>query len=279
MAPSMTSPSIIRPAPSHSSSTVEHGTVGDFDVCWACLTSPAREGGEDAAVIAQAGPDGIFGFAIDGMGGMAQGREAAETAGEAISRGVSESSAVSSPIDSAIRALREAHAAVLERCPGGGATVAGAVISRDHLRTIHAGDTEVLVFNEVGTLWHRTPTHSPVGRALQLGLVDEEAALTHPERHLVSSGLGVSTMCIQLSPSLPLEHGDTVLVATDGVTDNAREEEIIECLRRGPLNVATSHLVDLCRDRMKRALTTRSRSPRLGKPDDLTMVVIRRAVV
>ena len=102
------------------------------------------------------------------------------------------------------------------------------------------------------------------------------AALTHPDRHLVSNGLGVASLSIHLGPTLPFHAGDTVLIATDGVTDNAREGEMIECLRSGPLHVGASHLVDLCRDRMGHAPASRPRTARVGKPDDLTLLVIRR---
>jgi len=107
--------------------------------------------------------------------------------------------------------------------------------------------------------------------------MDEDQALIHPERHLVSNGLGVDSMSVHVGPRLRLADDDTVLIATDGLTDNAREEEIIECLRMGPLERGTSHLVELCQERMHRSLTSRSRTPRLGKADDLTLLAFRKA--
>ncbi|MGB0331493.1 MAG: PP2C family protein-serine/threonine phosphatase, partial [Planctomycetota bacterium] len=128
-----------------------------------------------------------------------------------------------------------------------------------------------------GACKHRTPAHSPIGRAIRRGLMDEDSALVHPERHLVSNGLGVTPMSVHLGPRLRLDDEDTVLIATDGLTDNAREEEIVECLRGGPLLGGASRLVNLCRERMLRSITSRSRSPRLGKADDLTALVLRSA--
>ena len=83
-------------------------------------------------------------------------------------------------------------------------------------------------------------------------------------------------MSLHLGPHIDLGLGDTALIVTDGVTDNVRETEIADSLRDSHLPVATAQLTDLCRDRMLRSLTTRTRSPRLGKADDLTLLAIRR---
>jgi len=273
---------MILPGAPDGPSSARSAKIGAFDVSWVCASSPARRNGEDAAFLAAADDGSLTAFAIDGMGGMARGEEAARRAAEALScefdgevgPGYVGRETLS---ERAIRALRRAHAEVLEHCPGGGATIAGAVIEGGQLRSLHAGDAEVIVLTKDGTRKHRTPAHSPVGRALQRGAMGEDQALLHPERHLVSNGLGVASMSIHVGPRITLEEEDTVLIATDGLTDNTREQEIIECLRMGPLQRGTAHLVDLCKERMHRSLTSRSRSPRLGKADDLTLLAIRAA--
>jgi len=278
----MSSSSLILPEAQGGPTSPRSALMGSFEVAWICAPSPARRGGEDAAFMAATREERMVGFAIDGMGGMARGEEAARRAAEALSSEFSDDAGARplhpEPLTRrAIRALRRAHAEVLEHCPGGGATIAGAVVEDGRLRTLHAGDAEVIVFSKEGTCKHRTPAHSPVGRAVLRGSMDEDQALIHPERHLVSNGLGVDSMSVHVGPRLRLADDDTVLIATDGLTDNAREEEIIECLRMGPLERGTSHLVELCQERMHRSLTSRSRTPRLGKADDLTLLAFRKA--
>ncbi len=272
----MTWAEIILPEPGDHATEVNHVTLGSFEICWVCLSSPARAGGEDSAFLGADGTDGLFGFAIDGMGGMARGAEAARVSATTLARELARPAELESPVQRAVRAVRQAHAQVIQHCAGGGATIAGAVFSRAQVQTLHAGDAEVLILGEDGTCRHRTAAHSPVGRALQRGLIDEERALAHPERHLVSNGLGVTPMSLHLGPHIDLGLGDTALIVTDGVTDNVRETEIADSLRDSHLPVATAQLTDLCRDRMLRSLTTRTRSPRLGKADDLTLLAIRR---
>ena len=271
-----------------------------------CLSSPSRAGGEDAAVVATDGQRTLVACALDGMGGMSRGRDAARIAAAAVAErlgpergrvelgegghgegghtkgGHSEGrpwgreSLDDQPLLATLDGLRLAHAGILSECPGGGVTAAAAVVDGDELRTVHSGDAEVMVLSSTGDLRYRTPAHSPVGRALQLGVLDEDSALLHPERHLVSNGLGVTRMALHLGPRIRLEEGDTVLVASDGVTDNARVPEIVECLSRGDLVLGSTHLVDLCRERMERSMTTRTRTARIGKADDLTLLTIRR---
>ncbi len=272
----MTWVELILPEPEGRTATVRRATSGPFEVCWVCLSSPARAGGEDSAFLRAEGDDQLMGFAIDGMGGMARGAEAAQVAATTLERELARSPGPGSPIQRAVLAVRQAHAQVIQRCPGGGATIAGAVFSEGGVQTLHAGDAEVLVFSGDGACRHRTPAHSPVGRALQRGLMDEEQALAHPERHLVSNGLGVVPMSLHLGPRLDLGAGDTALLATDGVTDNVREAEVADSLRGADLPLATAQLTDLCLERMRRSLTTRTRSPRVGKADDLTLLAIRR---
>ena len=75
---------------------------------------------------------------------------------------------------------------------------------------------------------------------------------------------------------MPFEPGDTLAVATDGVTDNARESEIVEALRGGSLERGTEEVFTLCRERMLRAMLGMDGMESVGKPDDLTLVTVRR---
>ncbi len=76
----MTWVELILPEPEGRTATVRRATSGPFEVCWVCLSSPARAGGEDSAFLRAEGDDQLMGFAIDGMGGMARGAEAAQVA-------------------------------------------------------------------------------------------------------------------------------------------------------------------------------------------------------
>lgn len=267
---------ILLAAADHEPAPVESRSLAGFQLALACTTSPVRAGCEDAGLISSGRPGELIGCALDGMGGMASGLEASRLAVGAASRRLTGADRGPDPLAATVAALRDAHAAILQGCPGGGVTAAAAVLEGEHVRALHAGDAEVLVLTPEGELRYRSVPHSPVGRAVQRGLLSEEAALHHPERHLVHNGLGVRRMSLHLGPRLPLAPGDTVVLATDGVTDNARSSEIAECLRRGDLARGASQLVELCRERMAGSAQRPREAERLGKPDDLTLIAIRR---
>jgi serine/threonine protein phosphatase PrpC len=82
--------------------------------------------------------------------------------------------------------------------------------------------------------------------------------------------LGAPDMRIEVGSQLPIAPRDTLLLASDGLSDNLRTEEIVALLRTGPLEAACDRLAELARARMH--------APGEGepcKPDDLTFVAFR----
>ncbi|NIP97977.1 MAG: serine/threonine protein phosphatase, partial [Akkermansiaceae bacterium] len=123
----------------------------------------------------------------------------------------------------------------------------------------------ILVVGQRGKLKLQTVSHSPVGLAVEAGLLDEDEALHHHERHLILNAVGFAEMRIELGAPLPLARHDTVLLARDGLTDNLTLDEIVAGIRKGPLGEAVAALTSLARQRM---LAEQPGSP--CKPDDLT---------
>ncbi|MEZ6045981.1 MAG: hypothetical protein R3C11_10465 [Planctomycetaceae bacterium] len=66
---------------------------------------------------------------------------------------------------------------------------------------------------------------------------------------------------------------DTLILSSDGLSDNLHEEEIIELIRKGPLRQKIQKLTEITRERMDH--------PQPGhpsKPDDTTILAFRRIV-
>jgi serine/threonine protein phosphatase PrpC len=93
----------------------------------------------------------------------------------------------------------------------------------------------------------------------------------HEDRHLVSNVIGSPEMTIEIGPSLRLAPRDTVLLASDGLFDNLYIHEVVERIRKGPLDQAVERLAT---DSRRRMLEPEPGSP--SKPDDLTIVALRR---
>jgi serine/threonine protein phosphatase PrpC len=117
--------------------------------------------------------------------------------------------------------------------------------------------------------WQTIP-HSPVGFAVEAGVLDEEEAMHHEERHVVSNVVGSAEMRIEIGPEIRLAPRDTVVLASDGLLDNLTMDEIIARVRKGRLDKAVRRLAVDTRRRM-----TCPEEGQPSKPDDTTIIAYR----
>ncbi|MAG56820.1 MAG: serine/threonine protein phosphatase [Planctomycetes bacterium] len=232
---------------------------------------PDRTGpNEDAAALIPHGSgDGLL-VVADGVGGMRGGSQAS---GLTISR-------LATAVHSAWETERDLRNAVLDgveaantavtELGGAGSTLAVAEIQGRAVRPYHIGDASILVVGQRGRIKLQTVSHSPTGYAVEAGLLDGVEALHHEERHLISNMLGTPDMRIEVGSAIALADRDTVLLASDGLSDNLTTEEIIETIRKGPLEAAGRKLAALCGQRMD---GEGGNTP--SKPDDLTFILFR----
>ena len=78
-------------------------------------------------------------------------------------------------------------------------------------------------------------------------------------------------MRVDIGAPVKLNPRDTVMVASDGLTDNVHFDEIIDCIRKGPLTDAVDRAVDLAAHRMH---AEQNGLP--SKPDDLSLILFRK---
>ncbi len=229
---------------------------------------------EDAAAVISLGAGAVLLVVADGVGGGRAGDQAARIViEELIARGSDAESEVES--DEAIRglvlsALDRANEAILQLGVGAAATVTCVSIRDGIIRSYQAGDTVGLLVGQRGKLKHQTTSHSPVGYLVESGALHEDDAIDHHDRHLVSNTVGSLDMSIEMSRGFAMSRRDTVLLASDGLTDNLRLEEIVDRVRAGSLPDGARQLSSVALGRMS--------NPSAGepsKPDDLTFVLCR----
>lgn len=234
--------------------------------------SPDKESAnEDSAGVFGVGASRALLVVADGMGGAAGGGRASAEALACVTRALgrldNELETLRAPV---LEVFDDANERVLGIGVGAATTLCIAEVDGDQLRVYHVGDSAALVVGQRGKLKLQTIAHSPVGYALESGLLDENEALHHDERHLVSNVIGARDMRIEVGSPLRLGQCDTVLVASDGLFDNVGLDEIAACIRCGPLADAASRLLEV--------VTQRMRSPAEGEPskaDDLSFVLYR----
>ena len=77
-------------------------------------------------------------------------------------------------------------------------------------------------------------------------------------------------MRIEIGPSLKMAPRDTLVLASDGLADNLHVDEIVERVRKGPLQRVVGHVAH---DTLQRMRTPEPDHP--SKIDDLTFIAYR----
>jgi serine/threonine protein phosphatase PrpC len=249
------------------SATGEFGSVVTY-----AAPSPYRDEGEcsqDTAAVIVAPGGGLVLAVADGVGGTPGGELAANLAVKTLQKAVA--AAAPDDVRAAIldgfeRADEAAHATA----GVGRTTLLVAEVQGRSVRTYNTGDSEALVIGRGGRIKLRTLVHSPVGYQVAAGVLDEQEALHHDERHMITNMLGAKAMRIDVGPPHELDPKDTLVLGSDGLFDNVTSDELAESLRGSDLTEAAQQLAALVAQRMK--------EPEDGAPskeDDLTFVLYR----
>ena len=239
--------------------------------------SPQKEtANEDVAALWPMGPtSGVLAVA-DGLGGHAGGERASRLATEAIQKSLQEAAPATTngePVElraAILNGIEAANQSVRELGTGAATTMALVEIQDRTIRPYHVGDSAILVTGQRGKLKLQTIPHSPIGYAVEAGLMNEEDAIHHEERHVISNVIGSDQMRIEIGSPIEMAPRDTLLLASDGLFDNLLPDEIVEAVRSGPLEEAVGELIGMARQRMA---SQNGGTP--CKPDDLTVIAYR----
>ena len=241
-------------------------------VCVRTLRSPEKPGSnEDAAAVIQVGDSLVLAVA-DGVGGMPAAREASNAAVQTLARALRKLPDDTPDLRPAILdAVDKANHNVLALARGAATTLVVAQLDVKRLRCYHVGDSELLAVGQRGRIKQRVVPHSPTGFAVEAGLLDENEAVQHDQRHVLFNVIGSPDMRVEVGPTLQLAVHDTVLLASDGLFDNLFIHEIVDAICSGPLVAAANRLVERTQARMRGD----ARADLPSKPDDLTIVLFR----
>ncbi len=247
--------------------------IGGGHAVMYCSMSPDKlSDNQDTAMVLQLGDDIAVLAVADGAGGIQGGRRASRLALTTLRESLLEPRDDDVQLRTAIlNAMERANLAVIEATRGAATTLTVVVVEGREARVFHVGDSLALITGQRTAIRLHTVAHSPVGFAVAAGFLSEEEGMYHPERHIVSNFVGTHDMIIEVGSAVKLAKYDTVLLASDGLSDNLHVQEIIDMMRRGTIDDTLDNIVALAERRMERRLPT---DP--GKADDLALILFRK---
>ena len=227
---------------------------------------------EDSAAVIPINEESLVLIVADGVGGMAGARRASNLTVETIGNAVQiiDETTGTKLRTAILDGIEAANQAVLDLGSRSASTLALAEIGPGYIRSYHVGDSILLLCGQRGLVKLQTTPHSPVGFAMEAGLIDENEALQHNELNLIFNVIGSTDMRIEIGSELPIAARDTLLLASDGLTDNVRQEESVEIIRKGSIEKAIVGLTEIAQNRMSTEAPGRP-----SKPDDFTTILFR----
>lgn len=234
--------------------------------------SPTKETvNEDAVALVAVRHDAAVLIVADGLGGLPSGDTASSLVVHTLTEQLLAAAASGAVIrDAVLDGIEKANAMVLAQGSGAASTLAVVELQGNTMRSYHVGDSLILLSGQRGKIKFQSVAHSPVGYAVEAGWLDEEEAVHHEERNIVSNVIGSAAMRIDVGPAVTLAPRDTLTVASDGLADNLYMGEIVEAVRAGSLDQAGKALLETCRERM---LHPQPGLP--SHPDDLSFIIYR----
>jgi serine/threonine protein phosphatase PrpC len=232
---------------------------------------PHKQVNEDACGYGETSFGHLF-VVCDGMGGHVGGKQASELAIRTVFEVVQSQPAGRDARQVLVEAVEEAARRVYqfggpaENLQRPGSTCVAVLLHDGQADTVHVGDSRAYAIRGQ-QIYRLTRDHSMVQNMIDQGLISEQEAIGHPDSNKITRALGMTAEVeAELrEEAMELFDGDVFVLATDGLTDVARNDDILitvtEYLKDKDVQAVCDELVALANRR--------------GGPDNITVQVIR----
>lgn len=227
---------------------------------------------EDSLMVAQLENRGMVLAVADGVGGHADGDQASKLAIDTLIEIIEREPFGEAKIRNLVLdAFEEGNERIIRSFQEAATTLVVAEIKDQAVRFYLAGDSLALISSNRGRLKYRVYGHNPVDFGILAGVWDESHYDPMGTRHMVTSVLGSEDMQVQVTSSLVLTPGDTLVLGSDGLFDNLSSREISKIIAHKNLDLAASLLQEKVASQMK------SGDLEYSKEDDLSFILFRPA--
>ncbi|UCV28175.1 PP2C family protein-serine/threonine phosphatase [Ferribacterium limneticum] len=183
--------------------------------------------------------DALLMVVADGMGGHHYGEIAAQIAVQTLADSFQREArpVLNDPFRFLQKGMTNAHHAILDytarhRLKDTPRTTCVACVIQDNVAYwAHAGDSRLFLMRD-GRVVAQTRDHSRIRLLVEEGMITEAQAAFHPDRNKIYSCLGSPTPPeIEFSRKTPLDHGDILLLCSDGLWGEMSGEMIAVALK------------------------------------------------
>jgi PPM family protein phosphatase len=195
--------------------------------------------------------DALLMVIADGMGGHHYGEIAAQIAVQSLADSFQREARplLADPFRFLQKGMTNAHHAIIDyaerhKLKDAPRTTCVACIVQDNIAYwAHAGDSRLYLMR-AGRVIAQTRDHSRIRLLIEEGMITEAQAARHPDRNKIYSCLGSPTPPeIEFSRKTPLEHGDILLLSTDGLWGVMAADEMATKLKGANLLQAVPMLL------------------------------------
>ena len=229
-----------------------------------------RKQNQDYYDIIEFGQGCLLAIVCDGMGGAKSGNIASRLAADVfcgeVRRNIRSNLLVddvkwimSDAIQLANQAVFE-HAQLSDDFTGMGTTLVAAFVCGKTVIVANVGDSRAYLA-ENGGIRQITVDHAVVQLMLRRGEISREEARTHPGKNLITRAVGTEQKVVCDLFTLPVEHGDYLLLCSDGLSNLVTDQELLfEIVHGTDKSGCCRRLLDMAKHR--------------GAPDNVTCVLV-----
>ena len=130
-----------------------------------------------------------------------------------------------------------------------GTTIVTVAIFDNQVVVYNIGDSSAYGLTKDNVMNVVTVEDSFVGALISAGVITEEEAKSHPEKHVLTQALATRDNIDLHTFTDDLSNYDYFLLCSDGLTNMIEKEEIQNIVRNGELSIAVNKLIDKCVER------------------------------
>jgi len=150
---------------------------------------------------------------------------------------------------------------IKSNCLGMGTTLSMVLVKENSMYIGHVGDSRIYLIRE-NEITRLTEDHSLVAELIKTGTIKPEEANNHPQKNVITKALGTEYTLEPDVSRCDMQHGDFILICTDGLSNVVYEEYMADTV------VSTSDLNEVCELLVNKAKEK-------GGFDNITAVVVQ----